>query len=247
MTHPRPIRRLAVLLPLLLLAGPASAGKIRITPAVQKEGMRNDLPAPQQSNVKVRDVATGKVVATGTVPGAGDSRQFKTGEIVVPPGKYDVEVHMREGTSQYKDVERVNVGPGKSSKGVTPHLSPMSNQEIREHEAQNEIDKVDRRIAKSEADAAEYRHLSDRAAKLGNQKLADKWAKKAEQAEAKKATQEKERASRQAKLDEMQEKDNARRTAQDNVRRAAQGGPPRVDPQQHGPNVPTNRPPTSRY
>lgn len=247
MLRPRPLRRLAFVLPFLFLAGPASAGKIRITPTVEKQGLRKDLPAPQQSNVKVRDVKTGKVVATGSVPGAGDSGGFKTGEIEVPPGKYDVEVHMREGTSQYKDVQRVNVGKGKSTGGITPKLSPMSNQEIREHETQNEIDKVDRKIAKSAADAAEYRRLSDRAAKLGNQKLADEWGKKAEQAEAKKAAQEKERASRQAKLDEMQGKDDARRAAQDNVRRAAQGGRPRVDPQQGGANVPTNRPPTSRY
>jgi hypothetical protein len=229
----------------LALPGPASAGKIRITPTVQKEGMRDDLPAPQQSNVKVRDAGTGKVVATGTVRGSAGSGQFRTGEIVVPPGKYDVEIHMREGTKQYKDVQRVDVGPGKVTRGITPKLEEMSNREIRAHQTQNEIDKIDRKTAKLDDDIATYRHLRDRSEALGNDELAGKAQAQLDKAEGKKAALEKERANRQATLDELEGKGGARKVAEENVRRGAQTGKPRIDPQMNRPGV-SSGPPRSR-
>jgi hypothetical protein len=234
---------LAALFLIPLVAGPASAGKIRVTPTIDKKGMREDLPAPQQSDVKVRDPKTGKVVAHGTVAGSPDSSDgFKTGEIVVPPGKYDVEIHMREGTKHYGDVQHVHVRPGKSTAGVTPHLHQMSNQEIDEYEAQNAIDRLDRKIARAADDVAEYTKLRDRSKKLGNDELADKFQKQIDKAEAKKAGLEGKRAARQAKLDEMRGKKDPRKIAEDNVRKAGQAAKPRVDPAMNMPNVPSGSP-----
>lgn len=226
-----------------LLSAPAWAGKIRVTPTIDKKGMRDDLPAPQQSDVKVRDPKTGKVVAHGTVAGSPDSSDgFKTGEIVVPPGKYDVEIHMREGTKHYGDVQKVEVRSAKSLAGVTPHLHEMSNQEIDEYETQSEIDRLDHKIAKADEDVAEYRKLRDRSKELHNDELADKFQKSLDKAEATKDSLEKKRSARQAKLDAMRGKKDPRKVAEENVRKAGQATKPRVDPSTNMPNVPSGSP-----
>jgi hypothetical protein len=190
-------------------------------------------------------VGTGKVVATGQVPGSGESGRFRTGEIVVPPGKYDVEIHMREGTKQYKDVQRVEVGRGRVTRGITPKLEPMSNREIRAHQTQNEIDRIDRKTAKLDDDIATFTRLRDRSKALGNDDLAGKAQAQLDKAEAKKAALEKKRAGRQAKLDELRK--DPRKVAQDNARKAAQPPKPKVDPQMHRPGVSSPPRPRSRY
>lgn len=227
----------ASLLALLLLpmAVPAGAETIHVTVTVQKSGLRNDMPAPQQSQIKFRSTKTGKVVAEGTVPGSPDSGQFKTAAVKVPPGKYELEVHMRDSLSHYEDTQTVTVRPGKTSQGITATMRKLNDNEVREYKARNEVDKADKKIAKADADVREYGKLRDLSKRAGNDELAGKFQKKLDAAAREKAKQEQIRATRKKKLDKLHLENESARAARKNVGRAGKTRKPHIDHEVNGP------------
>lgn len=96
-----------------------TTGRIAITPTIDPSGQGSGQALPTGSTFKVRD-ADGHVVAQGGIDGSGgDSGNFQTAYVDLPPGRYTVEVHYHsagdrhaEGTRDYKGTESVNVRPG---------------------------------------------------------------------------------------------------------------------------------------
>ncbi|MBW2446923.1 MAG: hypothetical protein JRG83_13460 [Deltaproteobacteria bacterium] len=197
-TLPRAV--LALLALAMLFTTPVWAETIRVTSTITKSGKQPQQPTPHQADFKVRDTTTGKVVAEGTIQGSKGNGGYRSGDVNVEPGKYTVEVHMRDSLTHYKDTTTVTVGKGKGKTPAHADLRRLDSLGADHHRTQGEIDKYDKRIDKRASEIKELEGFRDKFAKKGLDKHAKGFQDQIDEAERRNAKDVRRRNTRRKRL-----------------------------------------------
>jgi hypothetical protein len=152
------------------VADPPATGRVTISPTIDPQGERSGQAVPHDSTFKIRD-ADGKVVAEGGVDGSGgNSGNYQTASVDLPPGEYTVEVYYHtpgdrheEGTRDYRGDTKVTVRPGQTQlhQVTVEPRTPEEHLRDRIQDVEDQIDEKQDEIDDLEQDIANHRRKGE--------------------------------------------------------------------------------------